>query len=406
MREEGGFLPEEELNQFWNALVARGNRSAVAPASLDPATAETIRRLSRLGASPAPASSRERVQRGIREQLLLRDPGEAEGCDPMLTAPVRPLPAHRELPAVERSPWFSSNGRGRDAAHSENGWAPDPLARARTASRHSFVAPARVAIHVAAVIVLVIVVASAAVALLYPLRLWEVGQRAFVAGSTTASGERALTGETTLLDLTLTDIPTYRAQLGMYFATIPPGSTTEQHSGAGPQLFYVAEGSVTVRARTAPEPLWVVPPESDDRHPAKDLIAQGDQATVETGATLLVPKGAVVDLFTRGATAARVVLLFAATDNRSFDDGVNWQFATNGGMITLLATPISINLRQGSLEPYATIPAPASDGTHQIMAPLEARRMGDLRSGTGGTVRNAGKQPVDLYLLTVTAASP
>jgi hypothetical protein len=214
--------------------------------------------------------------------------------------------------------------------------------------------------------------------------------------------ETALTGETTLLDLTLTDLPTFRAQFGIFIATLPPGSLAELRSGSGPQLFYVAEGPVTVRAGVAPEPLQVIPPRSESADAPQLLIDQGKQATLETGSTLLAPEGAKADFFTTGPTAARVVDLVSAADSRGFGDGVALQFASNGGMLAELTAPLSITLRQGNLEPEATLPAPASDAMRQVVAPLKAADMGALRSGTDGAVRNAGEEPVDLYVLTVT----
>jgi hypothetical protein len=122
---------------------------------------------------------------------------------------------------------------------------------------------------------------------------------------------------------------------------------------------------------------------------------------LETGSTLLAPEGATMDLFTTGPTAARVVDLVSAADSRGFGDGVTVQFASNGGMLTELTAPLSITLRRGNLGPEATLPAPASEATRQVVGPLEAADMGALRSGTDGAVRNAGEEPVDLYVLTV-----
>ena len=91
--DEDRSLPEEGLNRYWNALVADPHQSAPATGSLDPATAETLRWLAHLGATPAPAASRERVQHGIREQLLRHALNDAEGRHPTLPAAMRPLHA-------------------------------------------------------------------------------------------------------------------------------------------------------------------------------------------------------------------------------------------------------------------------------------------------------------------------
>jgi hypothetical protein len=210
-------------------------------------------------------------------------------------------------------------------------------------------------------------------------------------------------GERTLLELTLPAISTYRAQVGMFLVTLSPGTGFEEHTGAGPQLFYVAEGPVTVRTATAPQPLELIPPDGPGENPAKVLVAEGEQATLETGTTLLAPAGAAFALFTTGPTAAHLVDLLSATNSQRHGDGIDRQFASNGGMTVDLAAPVSIILRQGRLMPDAALPASTAQAVYQVVAPLEAAEMSDLRSGSGGAVRNAGKEPVELYVLTVTA---
>jgi hypothetical protein len=408
------FLPEDEVNRYWNDLVADERSAAAPPGSLDPAVAETMRWLARLGAIPAPAASRERVQRGVQERLHLETPGNAEGSDSTLLAPMRVRNGRYRPPATDLmgnrpmdaglGPSLAalSNGRVQRAAIGVNGRNSDAPALQPLTSLHSPAAQARALTRVAAAVILFVAIAAAMVALLYPHRPWQVGERPSLAVSETTAVETALTGETTLLDLTLTEMPTFRAQLGMFIATLLPGTQTELRSGAGPDLFYVAEGPITVRAWTAPEPLEVIPPVSAGARPPTAFIAQGEQATMETGATLLIPGGAVINLFTTGSTAGRVVDLLSATDSRRLGEGVNVQFASNGGMTVDLAPPVAISLRQGSLAPEATLPAPISDDTRQVVATLEAAAMGDLRSGMGGSVRNAGEEPVELYVLSVT----
>jgi hypothetical protein len=406
-------LLEEELNRYWNALVAEPHHSPVPPGSLDPTTAETLRWLAHLGTSPAPAASRARLQHGLQRQLHLHPPTDAERRGPTLPLPMRPLhvlypPAvdprgHGPLGAdLPRSPVAPGNGRVHEAETSGIGWTYDVLAPPSTTSRHPLVTQAHAVTRVAAAIILGVAIVSALVALLYPVRPWQIGERAPMAGSNPPTAEAALTGETTLIDVIITNMPTYRAQLDLAIVTLPPGTQLEQRSGAGSQLFYVADGPVTVRAGTAPEPLEVIPAESTGAQPPKTLIAQGEQATIETGTVLLAPGGAVIDLFTTEPTAARVLDLLSATDSWTLNHGATRQTASNGGMAVVLAAPVSIALRQGGLAPEATVPAPASGAMRQVVAPLEVADMGNLRSGTDGAVRNAGEQPVDLYVLTVT----
>ena len=136
---------------------------------------------------------------------------------------------------------------------------------------------------------------------------------------------------------------------------------------------------------------------------AAALIAQGQHATLETGDTLLAPAGAVVDLFTMESEPAQVVWLLGATNNTSHNDaGITWSQATNGFSTHTVTSPVAIVLRQASLGPDVTFPAPASSETRQVVVLRDPTRLGELRTSTGGALRNAGEQPLDLYILTVT----
>lgn len=380
----------DSLDRFLNGL-ASGKESG---GEIDPELARIARRYHALGQLPAPSGARNRVQR----RILSRTEVVPSGCEDRPVVPL-PTPTH-------------ANRRRKDLVHaastplmpgaSRNGGAPthllQPIAPRISRPHQGFTVLTRAA----AAVLLVALMASAAVALLYPLRPWEAESDALVAGAETPAAEAAQPQATTLLDLTLADIPTFRAKLGMRTTRIPPGSSSEHRSGAGPQVVYVAAGPLTVRARTATEPLWVIPPGSAGAETSKDLVAQGQQATLATGATLLVPAGAVVDLFTTGSAPAQVMELLWATNSAQHDDGgVTSQFASNGGSIQDLSPPVSIVLRQATLEPDATFSAPESGDTHQVMAPLDPKRMGDLRSGSDWAVRNAGDQPVEIYILTV-----
>ena len=60
---------ENELNRFWNELVRPTGDPDAAATELDPELTETVRRLRALAQTPPPASARERVRRGLVEQI-------------------------------------------------------------------------------------------------------------------------------------------------------------------------------------------------------------------------------------------------------------------------------------------------------------------------------------------------
>jgi outer membrane protein assembly factor BamB len=69
MSDERSPMNELEINDFWNELARPTGVSVVSANALDPAVAETIRRIHALGTSPPPASSRTRVQEQVRASV-------------------------------------------------------------------------------------------------------------------------------------------------------------------------------------------------------------------------------------------------------------------------------------------------------------------------------------------------
>jgi hypothetical protein len=211
--------------------------------------------------------------------------------------------------------------------------------------------------------------------------------------------------ETTLLHLTLPDVPTYHALLGIGVAHFPPGSTGEGVSGTGPQLFSVAEGPMQLVVVAGPHPVRVLPIGATALEEG-EAIAAGQEGRLDTGATLVAAEGSTFALRNTGSVPARVLWLLGATNSQlNTREGADWEWSTNGGQSVALTGPLSIVLSQGTLDPDATLPGEASAETHQVVSTRDPQRAFDMRTGTNGAVRNAGAEPLELYVLTVTSGA-
>jgi hypothetical protein len=86
--------------------------------------------------------------------------------------------------------------------------------------------------------------------------------------------------------------------------------------------------------------------------------------------------------------------------------GVNWQWALMDRQGRDLTPPISVLLHQVTLVPSQTLPAPASPGADQSATLLDPQRLADLGVGADDSLRNAGAQPLDTYVVSVQGGAP
>jgi hypothetical protein len=174
-----------------------------------------------------------------------------------------------------------------------------------------------------------------------------------------------------------------------------------------PTISYVAAGSLTMRVVTAAHPVRLIGPGAVGSDGAEELVAEGQQATLATGTKLVAPPGSVYVLENTGAVPAQLLGVLRSTAAGSKDSaGVSWQWASTGGQIRDLTPPMSVLLRRVTLAPNQTIPAPPSPDADQSATPLDPMRISELRVGSDDSLRNAGDEPLDTYVLTVQSAAP
>jgi DNA-binding beta-propeller fold protein YncE len=287
-------------------------------------------------------------------------------------------------------------------SHAVNGRRPPGTLATSTA--RPLLAPRQILQQWATAALLVLLVAASLFAFLVPLRgRVNLGLPLIVR-------ESAETADTVLLDLTLSNIPPYRAEGGMAVTTYPPGGSSQELAANSTEVLYIAAGPMTVRVVEAPQPVRVIAPRAAAGEVPDQMLAAGDELDLATGVTLVASPETIIDLINEGSAPAVMLDLLWSTPSYSTEDGgAVWERA-RGGKRQELVLPVSIILRRVTLDAGETIPAPASADVSQAAATVDEERRLDLVLSPDLEFANAGDEPLDVYVLTVTnnavAATP
>jgi sugar lactone lactonase YvrE len=261
--------------------------------------------------------------------------------------------------------------------------------------------------HIAAAVLLVALLAAAALMALYPhLPKHDDGLPLF-APEVATPARPALAAETTLLDLTLPDLPPAHIEGGLAITDYPPGGGSQERAATSAEVFTIVVGPMQATVVKAPQPVQVVPPDAAGPDPSEQMRA-GQSATLPAGATVIAPPGAVVELLNTGTAPTRMLDLLWVTASGSTERGGAEWWKGFGGISQDIAAPVRITVRQEAMPPGATIAAPDAADTVQSANVTDLSRLLDLRYSSDGSFRNAGDETVDAYVLAVTsqATSP
>ena len=356
----GAFSPEIALDRYLDAVAAG---LATAPDEhLDPGLAATVQRVHALDVTPQPHPT---FASSLWEDLMsVQSLSRTVSPQPRLPLPIRPTPI--------------------------TGWR---IGSARPPSLSRF----------AAAIVLVLLLIGSAFAALFPLRQRDGEGLPLFAPLATPTAESESANGILLVDLTLTDIPGFPNEGGMAVTDYPPGGGSIELAGKeSPEVFYIANGPMTMRVEEAVDPVRVIPPREARSAETERLLAAGQETILATGTTVVSPERAVVELRNDEAVPTKMIDLLWATESYSTESGLaTWKRGT-GMKPQDLVFPVSVVLRQLTLAPEGILPAPASADTVQAVAPLNPTQRFDLIYRGDDSILNKGTQPVDLYHLTVT----
>jgi hypothetical protein len=259
--------------------------------------------------------------------------------------------------------------------------------------------------HIAAAILLLALLAGSAFAALYPLQPWGGNRLPLFAGSGTPPSEAIMAREGPIVDLTLTDIAALAAEGGIAITSYPPGGSSRERAATSVEVLYIAAGPMTVSVIEALQPMRVIPPQEVTTDQPESALSVGQEAIVATGTTLVAPPGTIFDLRNDGSIPTSMLdLLWITASTSTESGGAVWNRAT-AIKRQELTPPVSLVLWRLTMDADATIPPPATIDVAQSVAAVDQTRRYDLHDQPDGSYRNAGDEPLEVYILNVSGAS-
>jgi hypothetical protein len=384
-RDPAGY--EARLNRFWNGLVRPpGDPAAGGDHGLDPATAETVRRLHELGAAPPPASSRERVRRAVR-------------------ADVRSHARSSKEPPVDRTASRSADvvGAARPPAGA-NGRIALPTPGRSPGTAPPATVPPRWGGGLLAAALLLATLGLGFFALDPGRQRAEgpVGLPALVAPATPAP-EAAGAETLAVLDLPAATVPSGgSAYWAFAHATLPPGIDLAWDAAAGAgtpgvRFEHVVAGEYAVRPGGPARVLraggtggW-------------EAVAAGSEVALEAGDAVALAGETPYAAANRGAAPVAVVqaILTGLTTGASHPEGWEQHDVDQAFGPAVPDGPAVLRLRRVPVAPRATLP-PLPGASGQVAVTLEAEA--SLAMQADGALRNIGDRPLTAYVLTLEPA--
>lgn len=325
-----------------------------------------------------------------RHEAIAPDPAFVRRLDRIVAqapGPSQNHPAFAALQPLRRSEAPSLNGHHQI----RRGPAP-PQPSAWRAWRHT-------GLQVSMAALTMILIVGSLVAALYPLYGQHLRPFALIAPVRT-------TDETMLLDVTLTeaDIPPFRIEGGLAITEYPDGgSSTAWASPRHPQVFVIAAGRLRLTVTDAPQPVRLIQPGQDAPH---DALMAGQDAVLPTGTMVIAPGGTKLEFLNEGPEAAtKLDVLSAPTSAGAEQDGARAN-TSMGAQAAEIVPPVSLGLRQITIAPGETLPAPIVEGVAQSAVPVDIDQLYELRSNLDGSFVNPGSEPLAIYVLTVEGTAP
>jgi DNA-binding beta-propeller fold protein YncE/mannose-6-phosphate isomerase-like protein (cupin superfamily) len=204
---------------------------------------------------------------------------------------------------------------------------------------------------------------------------------------------------TTLLDLTIPEMSPGRAFVQADRYTLPPGTSLPSGTRNAPTIdvYFIVDGSLNVSASEAPRSVEIVRLGGAET----DAIASGETAEVGPGDAVLVPGGSEASLGNSASTPAIMLrLIQPSAAQMSLDTAISLEFLGNANVHDLTA-PLTLTLQLVNLGSGASFAAADAPDAKRVLAALDPDRVTDMRIGSDGSVRNAGDEPLEVYVLTV-----
>ena len=218
---------------------------------------------------------------------------------------------------------------------------------------------------------------------------------------TPATAETDGVATTPLLDVTIPAISGDAAYVAIERYTVPAATTlhADLRRGRVPAVFFMEEGALQIRAISVPDPVRVI---RAGGVASEEAIATGESTALAAGDAVIVPEDGNVDLMNMAPERALALyLLEPANVFPAGDPTVSLE--TLGGNVRNLTAPLILSLRRFTLAPQTSLPGADAPDVEQIAIPVDPDRVMDARSSSDGALRNAGDEPLEAYVLTVTS---
>jgi hypothetical protein len=193
-----------------------------------------------------------------------------------------------------------------------------------------------------------------------------------------------------LLQLTLDELaPDHDVIVGVIRSTFLPGGELGLGAGTGPTIVFVESGTIVVA--------------SDESGSVPDVVCSGESGSPEchdddlaAGDALIVPSNTQATIRNAGAAPATTLTLFSAEDARTTVERDVAQ-AILVRLVTMPPpTPLTLTLARATIEPAERFSLPP-DPTVTVLAVVERSQAFSL----SGDEINRGKEPIDIYVLTL-----
>jgi hypothetical protein len=206
---------------------------------------------------------------------------------------------------------------------------------------------------------------------------------------------------TPLLDLVIPTFGDDAAWVQFDRYTFPAATTLEadMRGGRVPEVFFVVDGALKVRAIEAQQPVRVIRSGGVE---AEEALTSGESLTLAAGDALVIPENGAVNLMNMAVEPA-IALLLLLPSNVDMPLNTEIGFVSPVGSIRNLSAPLTLALERATVDPGASLPGVNAPNVERAVVPLDPDRVMDARIGSNGSLYNAGEEPLEAYVLTVTS---
>ena len=193
-----------------------------------------------------------------------------------------------------------------------------------------------------------------------------------------------------LLQVTVDELPPdHDVIVGVIRTTYLPGGELGLAAGRGPAIIFVESGAIVVAPEGTGSVARIVCPEESGSTGCQDNdVAAGD--------ALIMPSNSQLTMHNEGATPATTLTLFSAEDARTTGERDVVQAILVRLVTTPPPTPLTLTLSRATIEPAERFALPP-DPAVTVLAVVERSQAFSL----SGDEINRGKEPIDIYVLTL-----